>query len=83
MFCPLTPMNDMVQPVRIMFLHNVPIRKTVKNSLTDQREVNRTKTRKNRFSFVFFGFRHVFPTGRFAAKNSNTSFNRISLYHYT
>ena len=71
MFCPLTPMNDMVQPVRIMFLHNVPIRKTVK------------KQNKNKKKQVFFGFRHVFPTGRFAAKNSNTSFNRISLYLYT
>ena len=46
------------------------IRKTVKNSLTDQREVNRTKTRKNMFFLILFGFYHVFLTGRTAAKNN-------------
>ena len=52
------------------FAQRCILKKQSRTFLTDQREVNRTKTRKNMFFLILFGFYHVFLTGRTAAKNN-------------
>ncbi len=54
------------------FAQRCILKKQSRTFLTDQREVNRTKTRKNMFFLIIFGFYHVFLTGRTAAKKQHT-----------
>ena len=52
------------------FAQRCILKKQSRTFLTDQREVNRTKTRNNMFFLILFGFYHVFLTGLTAAKNN-------------
>ena len=63
------------------FAQRCIFKKQSRTFLTDQREVNRTKTRKNMFFLILFGFYHVFLTGRTAAKN-NIQFQPYSSFFF-
>ena len=63
------------------FAQRCILKKQSRTFLTDQREVNRTKTRKNMFFLILFGFYHVFLTGRTAAKN-NIQFQPYSSFFF-
>ena len=71
---------EVLRPIRLLFCTKVHIKKQSRTFLTDQREVNRTKTRKNMFSFVFLCFLLFFQLAHVAHNNTEIKHEEISIH---